>query len=71
MCVKDKEVGGRYDIPAGSIVFVSLNPMNKNPERWKNPDEFEPERFENLPELKMVSNSSSFNVSVYTHSNLC
>lgn len=36
----------------GDLVFVNFQDMHKNPEHWYNPDVFDPERFENLQDLK-------------------
>ena len=44
---EDDTIGG-YDIPRGSIVFVSPLVTHRHPVFWPNPEGFEPERF--LPE---------------------
>jgi cytochrome P450 len=38
------EIGG-YEIPAGSIVFVSPFIVHRNPRVWENPEGFDPARF--------------------------
>ena len=38
------EIGG-YQIPAGSIVFVSPYVVHRNPRLWRDPEGFDPERF--------------------------
>mmetsp|Transcript_3875 Transcript_3875/g.4466 ORF Transcript_3875/g.4466 Transcript_3875/m.4466 type:complete len:580 (+) Transcript_3875:159-1898(+) len=48
---QDVEIAG-YDVPKGSLVFVCQSPMNRNPAIWPNPDKFDPDRFQKLPELK-------------------
>jgi len=42
-----------YDIPAGSLVFVSQYPMNHNPALFDDPESFKPERFLDVGELQM------------------
>jgi len=42
-----------YDVPKGSLVFVSQRPLNRNPEVWDRPEEFVPSRFEGIGEFKM------------------
>ena len=34
-----------YTIPKGTMVFSNLNAVNMDPELWKNPNNFKPERF--------------------------
>jgi len=41
-----------YDIPAGSLVFVSQLPMNLNPALFVDPNAYKPERFLNAGELQ-------------------
>ncbi|EEC09042.1 cytochrome P450, putative, partial [Ixodes scapularis] len=36
---------GEYFIPKGTIVFLNLRAVHKNPAYWNNPDEFDPTRF--------------------------
>lgn len=36
---------GKYDIPEGTLVAVSVAAANRLPEIYTNPDQFEPERF--------------------------
>ncbi|KAK9671258.1 hypothetical protein RND81_12G017400 [Saponaria officinalis] len=38
------KVGG-YDIPKGSIVYVNVWALGRDPEVWRDPNEFRPERF--------------------------
>jgi cytochrome P450 len=40
------EIGG-YQIPAGSIVFVSPYVVHRHPKFWQDPEGFDPRRFEN------------------------
>jgi cytochrome P450 len=42
--IRDDELGG-YDIPAGSLVWVSPYVTHRDPRFWENPEAFEPERF--------------------------
>lgn len=42
-----------YDVPKGTQVFIFQSPMNQNPKLWKSPEEFNPERFRKLPELRV------------------
>ncbi|GBG27617.1 Cytochrome P450 4V2 [Hondaea fermentalgiana] len=46
----DTELCG-YKVPKGAFVFVSQFPMNRSPEIWDSPNEFRPERFDDLPDL--------------------
>jgi cytochrome P450 len=43
------EIGG-YDIPAGSLVFVSPYVTHRHPRYWDDPEGFDPRRFEREPE---------------------
>ena len=36
---------GPYTIPPGTNVFIQIACMNRSPEHWKDPDEFNPDRF--------------------------
>ncbi|MFY9553430.1 MAG: cytochrome P450 [Blastocatellia bacterium] len=42
--VRDDEVGG-YRIPGGAMVFISPYITHRHPDFWRNPEEFDPERF--------------------------
>ena len=44
-----------YDIPAGSMVFISQSGMNRDPSIWPEPLRFEPERFGPRPPDLMPS----------------
>src|SRR4051794_36187339 len=50
-CHKDTVLKSGYDLPAGSIIFVSQMTLNRNPEYWDQPNEFIPERFDGVGEL--------------------
>jgi cytochrome P450 len=43
---EDLELGG-FQIPKGSMIFVSIYHMHRDPRFWKAPDSFRPERFLN------------------------
>ena len=43
---KNADKIGPYTIPAGTRVFVQAACLSRNPEHWKNPDEFNPDRFD-------------------------
>ncbi|MEV0587133.1 cytochrome P450 [Nonomuraea sp. NPDC050310] len=42
--VEDDVIGG-YHVPAGTTLLIPPYAAHRNPEVWKNPDEFDPERF--------------------------
>ncbi len=42
--VEDDEINGVH-IPKGSVVFVSIAGLHRDPKYWERPDEFYPERF--------------------------
>ncbi|KAF5183409.1 Cytochrome p450, partial [Thalictrum thalictroides] len=44
-CKERCEIGG-YEIPKGSKVLVNVWEMGRDPENWKDPEKFEPERFQ-------------------------
>nr|XP_054771827.1 cytochrome P450 2U1-like [Lytechinus pictus] len=50
--VKDVVLNG-YDIPKGTVIIPNLWAIHHDPDLWKNPDEFNPERFLD-PETKQV-----------------
>lgn len=54
-CHKDTKLkSSGYDLPAGSLVLVSQNSMNRSKHVWgDSAEEFLPERFEGMGELKM------------------
>jgi cytochrome P450 len=46
--IGDDEIGG-YDLPAGSLAFVSPYVTHRHPRYWDNPEGFDPRRFEREP----------------------
>ena len=44
---------GPYTIPANTKLFISIGALNRNPKYWKNPDDFDPDRFsqEGMPDF--------------------
>jgi cytochrome P450 len=50
LSVEDCQLQG-FDIPKGTMVFITQSAMNRNPAVWENPDAFCPERFEKVAEL--------------------
>jgi cytochrome P450 len=34
-----------YDVPAGTIVGITMHTLHRHPDHWENPEGFEPERF--------------------------
>lgn len=43
-CVKDTMLGG-YFIPKDTLMLANLWTAQRDPRIWKNPDEYQPERF--------------------------
>ena len=37
---------GAYTIPSGTRVFVHVTTLSRNPQHWKNPNAFDPDRFD-------------------------
>ena len=50
--VQDTVLNG-YDIPEGTVILPNLWAIHHDPDLWKNPDEFNPDRFLN-PDTKQV-----------------
>ncbi|KAF5175428.1 Cytochrome p450, partial [Thalictrum thalictroides] len=46
-CRERCEIEG-YEIPKGSKVLVNVWAMGRDPENWKDPESFEPERFQDM-----------------------
>lgn len=54
-------VGG-YNIPEGSTIFLNLWAIHRDPNNWKNPHEFRPERFmESIDAGKFELSGNNFN----------
>ncbi|KAL5569651.1 hypothetical protein UlMin_026226 [Ulmus minor] len=58
MNLQDAKLGG-FDIPAESKILVNAWWLANNPETWKNPEEFRPERFLE-EEAKVEANGNDF-----------
>ncbi|XP_010938024.1 trans-cinnamate 4-monooxygenase [Elaeis guineensis] len=58
MNLHDAKLGG-YDIPAESKILVNAWWLANNPDNWKNPEEFRPERFLD-EEAKVEANGNDF-----------
>lgn len=43
--IGDDEIGG-YDVPAGTVVAISIYTLHRHPAFWENPTVFDPSRFE-------------------------
>ena len=37
---------GAYTIPSGTRFFINIAALSRNPQHWKNPDVFDPHRFD-------------------------
>lgn len=48
--IQDSQLAG-YHVPAGTRLFVHVHAIGRSPAVWKNPLEFDPERFVNEPEI--------------------
>lgn len=53
----DTKLGG-YDIPEGSDLFLSVWNLHRDPERWKDADDFVPERFGPIDDVVDDASSS-------------
>jgi cytochrome P450 len=49
--VKEDQIGG-YDVPAGTAVRISPLTIHNRSSFWKNPEEFDPSRFDNPQDIK-------------------
>jgi cytochrome P450 len=47
--VEDDELSG-YRIPAGSVVLLAIYSLHRDPQWWRDPEEFHPERFDRVAE---------------------
>ncbi|KAJ6761827.1 TRANS-CINNAMATE 4-MONOOXYGENASE [Salix koriyanagi] len=61
MNLHDAKLGG-FDIPAESKILVNAWWLANNPAKWKNPEEFRPERFFE-EEAKVEANGNDFRIS--------
>ncbi|KAI9251372.1 cytochrome P450 [Phascolomyces articulosus] len=52
--VEDVDIGG-FVVPKGAQVTLDIMAIHRNPKIWKNPDEFNPERFEPGGEAEKVT----------------
>ena len=47
VCKQDMEMGGVF-IPKGSVVMIPIFSLHRDPQYWPEPEEFRPERYQNL-----------------------
>lgn len=62
MNLSDEKLRG-FDIPAESKILVNAWFLANDPEKWKNPDEFRPERFLE-EEAKVEANGNDFRYTI-------
>jgi trans-cinnamate 4-monooxygenase len=64
MNLSDAKLGG-FDIPAESKILVNAWFLANDPKKWKNPEEFHPERFLE-EEAKVEANGNDFRYKIDT-----
>ena len=53
-CHKDSNLWtNNYELPSGTSVVIANYSLNYNPSIWTNPEEFFPERFENVSDIAL------------------
>jgi cytochrome P450 len=50
---RDVVLPSGYDVPKGSLIFVSQRAMNRDPNTWSKPNDFIPARFDEVKDVKM------------------
>ena len=61
------EIIGGYLIPKGTVVIFPINALQRVTQHWSNPDEFEPERFDekgNLVFVSLLGNGCSYSKAI-------
>ena len=53
VAVKEDTIGP-YTIPAGTKLLVNIGSLNRNPNHWKDPNEFNPDRFSQDGRLRFL-----------------
>ena len=43
---KENDVIGGYEIPKGTTVFLGIDTVHRSKKYWKDPDAFDPQRFD-------------------------